>query len=208
MEQEYLQKTVFFEPLEQAAPPFLHNKVEGSYTVICFVWVNAKFGTCTVVSVNGTLVVAKMCVFTLESTHFIFNKCLIYTPDGAIAKFITNSHRMDYSVGRRDGGSHFSYLSKRAWYILVHIYCCTVSNDHISALQRECNENSKQTFPENETVRSKIGRPIEGIQYINRSLHSNWFSYTFQTNYFYFVSKKPFLPLPIDNSTCRYVIKT
>jgi hypothetical protein len=38
------------------------------------------------VSVNGTLVGAKMCTFTLESTHFIFNKCPIYTHVGASAK--------------------------------------------------------------------------------------------------------------------------
>ncbi len=43
----------------------------------------AKFGTCTVVSVKGTLVEAKMCTSTLEFTHFIFNKCAIYTHDGA-----------------------------------------------------------------------------------------------------------------------------
>ncbi len=48
-------------------------------TVIRFVWASAKFGTCTFVSVNGTLVEAKMCTFTLESTHFIFNKCPIFT---------------------------------------------------------------------------------------------------------------------------------
>jgi hypothetical protein len=29
----------------------------------------AKFGTCTAVSVNGTLDEAKMCTFTLEYTH-------------------------------------------------------------------------------------------------------------------------------------------
>ncbi len=51
------------------------------YTVIRFVWVSAKFGTCTVVSANGTLVEAKMCTFTLEFTHFIFNKCPIYTSE-------------------------------------------------------------------------------------------------------------------------------
>ncbi len=34
-----------------------------------------KFGTCTVVGVNWTLDEAKMFTFTLESTHFIFNKC-------------------------------------------------------------------------------------------------------------------------------------
>jgi hypothetical protein len=62
--------------------------------------VSAKFGTCTVVSVNGTLVEAKMCIFTLESTHFIFNECPIYTHDGASAKFSTNSHETAYSVQR------------------------------------------------------------------------------------------------------------
>ncbi len=32
------------------------------------------------------------------STHFIFNKCPIYTHDGESAKFGTNSHDTDYSV--------------------------------------------------------------------------------------------------------------
>ncbi len=49
-------------------------------------------------SVNGTLVEAKMCTFILESTHFILMKCSIYTLDGASAKFNTNSHGTDYSV--------------------------------------------------------------------------------------------------------------
>jgi hypothetical protein len=39
-----------------------------------------------------------MFTFTLESTHFIFNKSPIYTHDGASAKFSTNSHETDYSV--------------------------------------------------------------------------------------------------------------
>ncbi len=50
-------------------------------------------------SVNGTLVEDKMCTFTLESKHFIFNKCPIYTHDGASAKFSTNLQETDYSVG-------------------------------------------------------------------------------------------------------------
>ncbi len=61
-------------------------------------WVSDKFGTCTAVSVNGTLVEAKMCTFTLESKHFIFNKCPIYTHFGASAKFSINSYEMDYGV--------------------------------------------------------------------------------------------------------------
>ncbi len=68
------------------------------YTVIRSVWVSAKIGTCTVVTVNVTLAEAKMCTFTLESTHFIFNMCPIYTHDGASAKFRTNSQETDYSV--------------------------------------------------------------------------------------------------------------
>ncbi len=46
-------------------------------TVIHFVRVSAEFGTCTVVSVNGTLAEAQLCTFTLECMHFIFNKCSI-----------------------------------------------------------------------------------------------------------------------------------
>jgi hypothetical protein len=41
--------------------------------------VRAKFSTCTVVSVNGKPIEAKLCTFTLECTHFIFNLCPIYT---------------------------------------------------------------------------------------------------------------------------------
>ncbi len=48
--------------------------------------------------VNETLDEAKMCKFTLESTHIIVNKCPIYTHDGASAKFSTNSHETDYSA--------------------------------------------------------------------------------------------------------------
>ncbi len=51
-------------------------------------------------SVNGTLVEAKMCRFTLESRHFILKKCPIYTytHNGASVKFSTNSQEKDYSV--------------------------------------------------------------------------------------------------------------
>ncbi len=69
-----------------------------AHTVIRLLWVSAKFDTCTVVSVNGTPVEAKLCTFTLESTHFIFNLCPIYNHDGASAKFRTNSQETDYSA--------------------------------------------------------------------------------------------------------------
>jgi hypothetical protein len=68
------------------------------HTLIRFVWVSAKFVTCTVVSVNETLVKCKMCSFTPASPHFTFNKCPIYTHDGASANFSTNSYEADYSA--------------------------------------------------------------------------------------------------------------
>ena len=36
--------------------------------------------------------------FLGECEHFSFNKCPIYTHDGASAKFSTNSHETDNSV--------------------------------------------------------------------------------------------------------------
>ncbi len=48
--------------------------------------------------VNGTLVEDKMRRFKGESEHFNFNKCPIYTHDGASAKFSNNSREMDNSV--------------------------------------------------------------------------------------------------------------
>ncbi len=77
---------------------FYAREDSARHNVIRVVWVSAKFGTCTVVSVKGTLVEDKMCVFTLESTHLIFNKFPIYTHDGASAKFSINSHETDYSA--------------------------------------------------------------------------------------------------------------
>ncbi len=49
-------------------------------------------------SVNGTLVEAKMRRFKGECAHDCFNKCPIYAHDGASAKFSTNSHETDNSV--------------------------------------------------------------------------------------------------------------
>jgi hypothetical protein len=69
------------------------------HTVIRLLCVSAKFNTCTVVRVNGTLVEDKMRRFKGECEHFRFNKCPIYTHDGAGAKFSTNSQEMDNSAG-------------------------------------------------------------------------------------------------------------
>ena len=49
-------------------------------------------------SVNGTLVEDKMRRFKGECEHFRFNKCPIYTHDGASSKYSTNSQETDNSV--------------------------------------------------------------------------------------------------------------
>jgi hypothetical protein len=68
-----------------------------SRTVNYFVRVSAKYGNCTVVvNTNGTFVQDKMRRFKGECAHFRFNKCPIYTRDGANTKFSTISHETDY----------------------------------------------------------------------------------------------------------------
>jgi hypothetical protein len=52
---------------------FVHQVFRALFGYIVIRFVSAKFGSCTGVSVNGTLVKAKLCTFTLECTHFIFN---------------------------------------------------------------------------------------------------------------------------------------
>ncbi len=48
------------------------------YTVIRFVSITAKFDICTVVGLNGTLVIKlKYANGTLECAYFSFNKCPI-----------------------------------------------------------------------------------------------------------------------------------
>jgi hypothetical protein len=72
------------------------------HAVTHVVSIRAQFGTCTVLSVNGTLVEDKMRTFKSECAQFRFNKCPIiytkYTPDGASAKFSTNSHETDNNL--------------------------------------------------------------------------------------------------------------
>jgi hypothetical protein len=63
-------------------------------TVICYVSVSAKFGICTVVDLNGTLVEAKICTHCVPSGYFSFIK----THDGANAKFSFKEDNTDYSV--------------------------------------------------------------------------------------------------------------
>ncbi len=63
--------------------------------------VSAKFGTYTVMGLNGTLDEAEIFTFTLGYMHFIFNKCPIQDHDGANAKFTTTWDETDYSVPLR-----------------------------------------------------------------------------------------------------------
>ncbi len=69
-------------------------------------------------NVIETVVEAKMCTFPLESAHFIFNKCPIYTHDGASTKFSSNSHETDYCVGQNEEHVHVT-VGKRAIYSKV-----------------------------------------------------------------------------------------
>ncbi len=58
--------------------------------------------------VNWTLVEDKMRGFKGECEHFRFNKCPIYTHDGASAKFSTNSQELDNSVENERFGLVFA----------------------------------------------------------------------------------------------------
>ncbi len=49
-------------------------------------------------SVNGTKAEDKMRRFKGEGAKFSFNKCPIYTHDGASARFSTNSQETDNNV--------------------------------------------------------------------------------------------------------------
>ncbi len=86
------------------------------------VWVSAKFGTCTGVSLNGTLIEDKLRTFT----HFIFNKCPIYTHDGASVKFSTNSHATDYIAfvgGRPFCWREIPFVGGRSLLLAGDLFC-------------------------------------------------------------------------------------
>ncbi len=68
--------------------------------IIRFMWGSARFGTFTVVSVNGSLAEDKMCRSMGQCAHFSFKKCPICTHDGACPKFSANSHETNYIVDR------------------------------------------------------------------------------------------------------------
>jgi hypothetical protein len=68
------------------------------HIVFSFVSTSAKLGTCTVVSVNGTLAEDKMSRFKGECAQFNLNKCPIYTHNSARAKLSTNSYETDNSA--------------------------------------------------------------------------------------------------------------
>ncbi len=100
-------------------------------------------------SVNGTLIEAKMCAFTLESRDFFFNKCPFYTHDGAIAKFSTNSRETDYS----------------AWLFIDEMHCGSHTQILINCL---FSRTAKKTFFSSKNLLfinniSKIKRTIGGL---------------------------------------------
>ncbi len=86
-------------------------------------------------SVNETLLEAKMCTFTLESTHFIFNKCPIYTHDGASAKVNTSCDETDYSVGVPRNYSIEKHTAPRNTYKYIIYDCNLVRSSSIFKLQ-------------------------------------------------------------------------
>ncbi len=60
------------------------------------------------VYINGTLVEDKMrTVHSRGSVHNLDSTCPIYNQDGASAKFSTNSHVMDNSVGGCTSQCHY-----------------------------------------------------------------------------------------------------
>jgi hypothetical protein len=63
-------------------------------------------GTCTVLSVNGTLVEAKLCTFTLESTHFIFNFTLTTVQVPNLAPTHKKRITVQYALSLRNSDSH------------------------------------------------------------------------------------------------------
>ncbi len=81
--------------------------------------------------VNGTLVEDKMRRFKGECEHFSFNKCPIYTHDGASAKFSPNSQEMDNSVCNKSMREKFTSLSlqfnlfnQRERKLFLHVNVC------------------------------------------------------------------------------------
>jgi hypothetical protein len=97
---------------------------EDHHTVICFLWVGAKFSPCTVASVNRTPVEAKLCTLTLESTHFsspyvAFTLTTVQVPSLAL------THKKRFTVqGSKGEVSLVSHPAKKMGHIqTLLIYC-------------------------------------------------------------------------------------
>ncbi len=91
-------------------PPLRFHCADGcwdrTHTVIRFLWVRAKFNTCTVVRVNGTLVEDKMRRFKGECEHFAsssvpFILTTVQVPNLALThkKWITVQDRCNWCIG-------------------------------------------------------------------------------------------------------------
>ncbi len=70
-----------------------------------------------------------MRTFKGESAQFSFNKCPIPTHDGASAKFSTNSHETDNSVGQ---GSHTDKKEKQIFLIYKEIQNGSVAKSYMT----------------------------------------------------------------------------
>jgi hypothetical protein len=86
------------------------------HTVIHFV----SIGTCTVGSLNGTLVEDKMRIVEGECADFSLNKCPIYTHDGASAKFSTSSQDTDNSAEALNAKLH-SFIVLWRYVLLAYL---------------------------------------------------------------------------------------
>ncbi len=69
-----------------------------AYTVIRSVWVSAKIGTCTVLSVNVTLAEAKMCTFTLDLCILSSTTSVPYTLTTAQVQNLELTHKKRITV--------------------------------------------------------------------------------------------------------------
>ncbi len=88
-----------------------------------------------------------MCRFTLDSTHFIFNKCPIYTHDSASVKFRTNKQKTDYSA--YDYATGKSYLNTDSWKAAAHPppLALTYTVKKVSNFPVPNRDITNQTFP-------------------------------------------------------------
>jgi hypothetical protein len=103
------------------------------------------------VSVNGTLAEDKIRRFKGECAQFGFLKCIIYTHDGAIAKFSTNSQETDYSVLCKE-------ISKEGPFTIQAKYIDNIAYPSYLVLFWWRDPTNKNTVSAEQSVHSSVGR--------------------------------------------------